>query len=88
MVALYVDRSLPEAADLARSLYAWAEGQARVISTLRQVSSTRLDASPFAGDAEQQRWLAEAGYAKRRTWPQMTRPVEPEASAVASDPTV
>ena len=45
---------------------------------LREVTETRLDASPFAEDTVQQQWLADAGYTKRRTWPQMTRPVEPE----------
>lgn len=78
MVALYVDRSLPEAAEVAAGLYAWAETQAREIATLREVSQTRLDASPFAGDTVQHEWLAAAGYDKRRTWLQMTRPVTPE----------
>ena len=78
MVALYVDRSLDEAAAVAGALYAWAEGMAREICTLREVTATRLDASPFADDVVQQQWLADAGYTKRRTWPQMTRPVTPD----------
>ena len=86
MVALYVDRSLPEAATVARSLYAWAEEQARTVSALRQVGSTRLDASPFAGDTVQQQWLTEAGYLKRRAWPQMTRKVEPEEATSMPGP--
>jgi ribosomal protein S18 acetylase RimI-like enzyme len=77
MVALYVDRSLDDAEAIAAGLYAWGEEQAREICTLREVTATRLDASPFADDAVQQHWLAEAGYTKRRTWPQMTRPVTP-----------
>ena len=79
MVALYVDRSLEdEAATVAGALYAWGELQAREICTLREVTATRLDASPFAADVVQQQWLADAGFSKRRTWPQMTRPVAPE----------
>ncbi len=78
MVALYVDRSLGEAAAVAGALYAWGEEQAAELCALREVTQTRLDASPFAEDAVQQEWLAAAGYAKRRTWPQMTRPVAPE----------
>jgi ribosomal protein S18 acetylase RimI-like enzyme len=78
MVALYVDRSVDDPSPVAGALYAWAEEQAREISMLREVSATRLDASPFADDAVQQQWLAGAGYTKRRTWPQMTRPVTPD----------
>ncbi len=78
MVALYLDRSVVEATAIAAGLYAWAEGQAREISALRGATETRLDASPFAEDTVQQQWLAEAGYSKRRTWPQMTRPVTPD----------
>jgi ribosomal protein S18 acetylase RimI-like enzyme len=78
MVALYIDRSLDEAAAVAGVLYSWAEEQAREVARLRGVNSTRLDASPFADDEVQQRWLTDAGYAKRRSWPQMTRPVTPE----------
>jgi ribosomal protein S18 acetylase RimI-like enzyme len=78
MVALYVDRSLDDAEAIAAGLYAWGEEQAREICTLRGVTATRLDASPFADDTLQQQWLTEAGYTKRRTWPQMTRPVTPD----------
>jgi ribosomal protein S18 acetylase RimI-like enzyme len=86
MVMLYVDRTIDEAAVIARELYAWAEEQAREISLLREVSETRLDASPFAEDKVQQQWLADAGYTKRRTWPQMTRPVEPEEATSLPGP--
>ena len=74
---LYVDRTVDEAAVIARELYAWAEEQAREICLLREVTETRLDASPFAEDKVQQQWLADAGYTKRRTWPQMTGPSSP-----------
>ena len=75
---LYVDRSVDEAAVIAREFYAWAEAQGRNLCKLREISATRLDASPFAEDTVQQQWLADAGYTKRRTFPQMTRPVKPE----------
>jgi ribosomal protein S18 acetylase RimI-like enzyme len=86
MVALYVDRSVDDAAPLAGALYDWAQGQAREICTLREVTETRLDASPFADDTVQQQWLADAGYTKRRTWPQMTRPVSPEEATSLAPP--
>ncbi len=86
MVMLYVDRSLEEKGEVAAALYAWAEEQAREIGVLREVEETRLDASPFAGDDVQQDWLAAAGYTKRRVWPQMTRPVEPEEATSLPGP--
>ena len=88
MVMLYVDRTLPDdvQVQVAGELYAWAEEQALEISFLRGVEHTRLDASPFAEDTVQQRWLIAAGYTKRRTWPQMTRPVEPEEATSLSGP--
>lgn len=86
MVALYVDRSVDAASVIAGALYAWAEGLAREICTLREVNATRLDASPFASDTVQQQWLADAGYTKRRTWPQMSRPVTPEEATSLPPP--
>ncbi len=86
MVMLYVDRSVPEASTIASELYGWAEEQAREIGALRGVDETRLDASPFAEDTVQQQWLADAGYTKRRSWPQMTRPVTPEEATSLPGP--
>ncbi len=86
MVALYVDRTIDAASQVAGALYAWAEQQAFEISTLRQVAATRLDASPYADDAVQQQWLADAGYTKRRTWWQMSRPVSPEEATSLPPP--
>lgn len=86
MVMLYVDRSLDQADVVARVLYVWGEEQAQEICKLREVTATRLDASPFADDAVQQRWLADAGYTKRRTWPQMTRPVTPDEATSLPSP--
>jgi GNAT superfamily N-acetyltransferase len=71
---------------VAAGLYAWGEEQAQGIATLREVTSTRLDASPFADDTLQQQWLTDAGYTKRRTWPQMTRPVTPDEATSLPKP--
>ena len=78
MVHLYVDRSVPERADVAAGLYAWLEEQGREIAVLRGLTGTQLDASPFADDTEQREWLTAAGYRNMRTWLQMTRPVTPD----------
>jgi ribosomal protein S18 acetylase RimI-like enzyme len=86
MVMLYVDRTVPEADTVAGALYAWAEEQAREICLLREVTATRMDASPFADDTVQQQWLTDAGYTKRRSWPQMTRPVTPEEASSLPGP--
>jgi ribosomal protein S18 acetylase RimI-like enzyme len=86
MVMLYVDRSVDVADVIAHELYAWAEEQAREISILREVTATRLDASPFAEDTVQQQWLRDAGYTRRRSWPQMTRPVAPEEATSLPGP--
>ena len=75
MVHLYVDRSAPLAGKVAACLYAWMEDRARAIARMRGLRETQLDASPFAEDTVQRGWLAEAGYAKMRSWLQMTRPV-------------
>ena len=86
MVALYLDRRVDEAAGVAAALYAWAEVQAGEIAALRGVSGTRLDASPCADDTVQRGWLADAGYEKRRTWLQMSRPVTPEEATALPGP--
>lgn len=65
-------------AAVAAEVYAWAEQQAVAMAQLRGIDSTRLDASPFQGDDAQRGWLAAAGYAHRRTWLHMTRPVSPD----------
>jgi ribosomal protein S18 acetylase RimI-like enzyme len=86
MVMLYVDRSIDECAVIAREFYAWAEAVGRDLCALREISETRLDASPFAKDTVQQQWLTDAGYTKRRTFPQMTRPVLPEEATSLPGP--
>lgn len=86
MVYLYLDRSAEEQDLVAARLYAWAEERARALCRLRGVTQTRLDASPFADDEVQRRWLAAAGYERRRSWPQMTRPVVPEEATSLPPP--
>ncbi|RLV50256.1 GNAT family N-acetyltransferase [Nocardioides mangrovicus] len=74
----YFDREVAEVDRIALAFYRWAQEQAMAMAAMRGVTQTRLDESPFAGDERQERWLAEAGYAKRRTWLHMTRPVSTE----------
>ncbi|GAA3545736.1 N-acetyltransferase [Aeromicrobium flavum] len=71
----YFDRDVPEVDAIATAFYAWAESAAIAMARFRAVETTRLDESPFAGDLRQARWLEQAGYAKRRTWLHMDRPV-------------
>jgi ribosomal protein S18 acetylase RimI-like enzyme len=77
VVALWLDRDLPEAGAVAAGLYAWADGEGRAIARLRGLERTRMDASPFADDHVQCRWLEAAGYARSRRWLHMSRPVDP-----------
>jgi mycothiol synthase len=74
-VDLTVVPELPEGDDVARGLLRWAERAARELVHHRALEATQLDASVFAGDERQQRWLAAAGYRKVRTWLHMTRPL-------------
>lgn len=78
VVQLFVDRSIPEATEVAGSLYAWLEEQGSALARLRGLDRTQLDASPYADDDVQHGWLEAAGFVKVRTWLQMTRPVTPE----------
>lgn len=67
---------LPEATVLAAALYAWTEAAAVLIARGRGLDGTQLDATPYADDERQLGWLTDAGYARKRTWLQMSRPVE------------
>lgn len=71
----YFDRDVAEVDTIAAAFYEWAEEQAIAMARLRDITETRLDESPFAGDTRQAGWLARAGYSKRRTWLHMERPV-------------
>lgn len=74
----YFDRDVAEIDQIAAAFYAWAEDTGLEIARRRRVSTTRLDESPFADDSRQAGWLTAAGYAKRRTWLHMERPVTDE----------
>ncbi len=79
-VSLWLERdpdALDDAAQVAGALYAWADGQGAAIARLRGLELTRMDASPYADDTVQRDWLERAGYACRRRWLHMTRPVAP-----------
>ncbi len=80
VVSLWLERDVPDAGDLDRvaaALYAWADGEGAAIAHLRGVEQTRMDASPFAEDHAQRRWLEAAGYVFSRRWLHMSRPVDP-----------
>lgn len=78
----YFDRDVPEIDAIAAAFYTWAESAAVTMARFRGISATRLDESPFAGDTRQAGWLTDAGYAKRRTWLHMERPVTPDEAAL------
>ncbi len=84
----YFDRDVPEVDEIADAFYRWAEGTAVMMARLRGVTATRLDESPFADDTRQVGWLARAGYARRRTWLHMTRPVTADEASLAPRPGV
>jgi ribosomal protein S18 acetylase RimI-like enzyme len=90
MLHVYVDRTTEGGRTVldrvAASLYAYVEEQAAEICRLREVEETRLDASPYAADLVEREWLAAAGYANRRTWLQMSRPVRPEEATSLPGP--
>ncbi len=77
VVGLWLDRDAPDEDAVAAGLYAWADQEGRAIAHLRGLERTRMDASPFAEDHRQRGWLEAAGYACRRRWLHMSRPVDP-----------
>lgn len=83
-----VDRSLPErtARRCSDVLFAWAEAQAREVGAARGLPVQQIDTGAFAGDERQHAWLESAGFARVRTWWQMSRPVEAEESALVPSP--
>jgi ribosomal protein S18 acetylase RimI-like enzyme len=72
-----VDWRLPEnvADAAATALLVWAEREAERVGRLRGLATQQMDTGAFDGDERQQRWLADAGFERVRTWWQMTRPV-------------
>ncbi len=79
LVEVTVDPELPgpQARQLALALFAAAERHAVDIAGMRRLPATLLDSGAYADDVRQQGWLRAAGFEHRRTWLQMTRPVDP-----------
>jgi mycothiol synthase len=76
LIDLTVEPGCPDGDTVAAVLLRWAQDTAAEVARQRGLGSTQLDASPYAADERQQRWLAAGGYRKVRTWLQMTRPVD------------
>lgn len=79
VVHVVVDPDLPSpAADAAaHALLAWSAQVTVEVAAERGLPTIQLDSGAFAQDARQQRWLAEAGLERVRSWWQMSRPVDP-----------
>jgi mycothiol synthase len=75
-VDLTVAPDCAEGDQVAGALLDWAREAAIQIARLRQLEQTQLDASVYADDERQQRWLSTAGYERTRTWLQLTRTVD------------
>ncbi len=67
-------------------LFAWADAQARSVGTARGLATQQIDTGSFADDARQAGWLAGAGFAKVRTWWQMSRPVSTDEIDLVTTP--
>jgi GNAT superfamily N-acetyltransferase len=83
-----VERDLPEAIGRACSdvLIDWAVGQAHAVGVSRGLAVQQIDTGAFADDERQHRWLSAAGFARVRTWWQMSRPVTPGEAALVPSP--
>ncbi len=75
VVEVTVDPDSVAADRAAAYLFAWAERTALQVAAQRNLQGTQLDSGCYADEERQGRWLAAAGYAKVRTWLQMSRPV-------------
>jgi ribosomal protein S18 acetylase RimI-like enzyme len=83
-----VERGLPERVGRACSdvLVEWAVGQAREVGAARGLGVQQIDTGAFADDSRQHAWLAASGFARVRTWWQMSRPVTPDEESLVPDP--
>lgn len=86
VVGLDVDRTVPEADQVAAWGYAWLEREGRELAAHRALGETQLDAGAYSGDEARRRWLAAAGYEHVRSWLQMSRPVTPEEAGPGALP--
>ncbi|MDO9457469.1 GNAT family N-acetyltransferase [Nocardioides sp.] len=77
-----VERDLP--APVARAcsdlLVEWAVGQAVAVGSARGLEVQQIDTGAYADDERQAGWLSASGFARVRTWWQMTRPVTADES--------
>ncbi|MGH3508174.1 MAG: GNAT family N-acetyltransferase [Nocardioidaceae bacterium] len=71
---------------LATLLFRWAEDESVAIARDRGLAETQIDSGAYAGDTRQQRWLAEEGFNRTRSWWQMSRPVVPSEGAAEAFP--
>lgn len=74
------------AAQCAKVLFTWADGQAREVGAARGLDVQQIDTGAFADDARQHAWLGAAGYERVRTWWQMSRPTDASESGLVPDP--
>ncbi|CUR54424.1 GCN5-related N-acetyltransferase [metagenome] len=83
-----IDRDLSEetGAQCSALLVTWAERQAREVGGSRGLRVQQIDTGAFADDERQHRWLAASGFARVRTWWQMSRPVQAEESTLVPSP--
>ncbi len=86
LVVVVDPRLQAETADrVATALFAWAEEAARQVGRERGLDVQQIDSGAFADDPRQHRWLERSGFARVRTWWQMTRPVTPEEGDLDAD---
>ncbi|WP_420112627.1 GNAT family N-acetyltransferase [Pseudactinotalea sp.] len=76
-LVLHVDRSLPNAEQVALALLDWLDATATAIARGRDLTSTRLEILVDASDADLQAWLTRHGHHRARRWLNMSRPVPP-----------
>ncbi len=70
--------SLAPAGRVAGALFAWGDEAARRVGAARGLVEQQIDSGAFDGDERQHGWLARAGFARVRSWWQMSRPVTPD----------
>lgn len=71
---------------VAELLFGWAEEQAIRVGVERGLNIQQIDAGAFADDERQYRWLVQAGFARARSWWQMTRSVTSADSDLDPEP--
>ena len=59
---------------------------AQAVGTARGLQTQQIDTGAFQGDERQARWLSGSGFAKVRTWWQMSRPVSTDEAGLVETP--